>query len=81
MPPHETFHLTSQALSEDRVINVYLPPAYAENPEQAFPVLYMPDGGIGEDFPHIVNTLSALAAAGEVVPLVAGHREHAARPT
>jgi predicted alpha/beta superfamily hydrolase len=70
VPPHETFHLTSQALSEDRVINVYLPPAYAENPEQAFPVLYMPDGGIGEDFPHIVNTLSALAAAGEVVPLV-----------
>lgn len=70
VPPHETFHLPSQTLSEERVINVYLPPVYAENPDQEFPVLYMPDGGIGEDFPHIVNTLSALAAAGEVVPLV-----------
>jgi len=70
IPEHETFRLASTVLGEERVINVHLPPAYAERPEQAFPILYMPDGGIGEDFPHIVNTLAALEAAGEVVPLI-----------
>lgn len=70
VPPHETFTITSQALSEARVINVHLPAAYAAHPDSAFPVLYMPDGGIGEDFPHIVNTLTALTEAGEVVPLI-----------
>lgn len=70
IPAHETFRIASQALAEERVINVHLPPACAAHPDSAFPVLYMPDGGIGEDFPHIVNTLTALTEAGEVVPLI-----------
>ena len=70
IPEHETFRLASTVLGEERVVNVHLPPAYAERPEQAFPILYMPDGGVGEDFPHIVNTLAALEAAGEVVPMI-----------
>jgi predicted alpha/beta superfamily hydrolase len=70
IPEHETFRITSTVLGEERVVNVHLPPAYADRPEQAFPILYMPDGGVGEDFPHIVNTLAALGAAGEVVPMI-----------
>lgn len=38
-----------------RRINVYLPPGYAEASEKKFPVLYMPDGGIAEDFLHIAG--------------------------
>jgi hypothetical protein len=48
----ETFTLDSRVLGERRVINVYLPPDYATS-GQRYPVLYMPDGGIKEDFPHI----------------------------
>jgi predicted alpha/beta superfamily hydrolase len=70
VPPHETFRIASRALAEDRVVNVHVPAAYAAHPDSAFAVLYMPDGGIGEDFPHIVNTLTALTEAGDVVPLI-----------
>jgi hypothetical protein len=36
------------------VINVYLPPGYAAHAER-YPVIYMPDGGLQEDFPHITG--------------------------
>jgi len=51
----ETFTINSKVLSETRRINVYLPPAYAETPATRLPVLYMPDGGIAEDFLHIAG--------------------------
>lgn len=50
----ETFRITSKVLGEERVVNVYLPPGYAEGTTR-FPVLYMPDGGMNEDFPHIAG--------------------------
>jgi predicted alpha/beta superfamily hydrolase len=48
----ESFVISSTILGEDRVVNVYVPPGYAESSER-YPVLYMPDGGMDEDFPHI----------------------------
>ena len=39
------------------MINVYLPPDYTADAANAYPVLYMPDGGVLEDFPHIANTI------------------------
>ncbi|HET7501609.1 MAG TPA: alpha/beta hydrolase-fold protein [Kofleriaceae bacterium] len=52
----ETFHLDSRVLGERRVINVYLPPGYAEGTTR-YPVLYLLDGGIKEDFPHITGLI------------------------
>ena len=69
-PPHETIELVSAAMGETRRINVYLPPTYAEQSEARFPVLYMPDGGVAEDFPHVANTLDAGIRAGEIVPML-----------
>src|SRR4029078_3690766 len=46
----ETVTIESKALGETRRINVYLPPPCAEPAEARCPVLYMPDGGMGEDF-------------------------------
>ncbi|GAB3035236.1 alpha/beta hydrolase [Bowmanella dokdonensis] len=51
----QSFILQSQVLSEPRRINLYFPQAYLEQTEQAFPVLYMPDGGLKEDFLHIAG--------------------------
>lgn len=51
----ETFTLDSKILNEKRRINVYLPPAYKESSGARLPVLYMPDGGIAEDFLHVAG--------------------------
>jgi uncharacterized protein len=48
----ETRHLPSQALGETRDYNVWLPPSYAEG-DARYPVLYVIDGGLQQDFHHI----------------------------
>lgn len=69
VPAHDTFTLHSEAVGEDRVINVWTPPGYAES-DTVYPVVYMPDGGVAEDFPHIANTLAALVEAGDIAPVI-----------
>jgi predicted alpha/beta superfamily hydrolase len=51
----ETFEIRSVILNETRRINVYAPPG--ATPGQILPVLYMPDGGINEDFLHIAGLI------------------------
>ena len=60
----ESFTLDSAALSETRRINVYLPPGYAETPTARFPVLYMPDGGLAEDFLHVAGLVQVSVGNG-----------------
>ena len=67
-PPHQTFTIASRATGETRVINVYLPPGYDSLPHRAFPVLYMPDGGTQEDFPHVMVTVDSLIRLGRIPP-------------
>jgi len=50
----ETFTIESKVLGETRRINVYLPPGYAGT-DLRVPVLYMPDGGVAEDFLHVAG--------------------------
>ncbi len=70
--PHDTFTVQSDVIGELRRVNVYTPPGYADS-ERAYPVLYMPDGGVDEDFPHLSNTVDALIRDGAIAPvLVAG---------
>ena len=65
----DTLELESKVLGERRVINVYLPPGYAESTER-FPVLYMPDGGMGEDFPHVVGSVDVSTKNGVIRPVI-----------
>ena len=69
IPRHETLKITSKKLNETRIINVWTPPSY-DNSTVSFPVLYMPDGGIKEDFPHIANTLAKLIEEKSIQPII-----------
>ena len=59
IPKHETFTIPSKKVNETRVINVWTPENYKTSTD-SLPVMYMADGGIEEDFPHIANTLAEL---------------------
>ena len=69
VPEHDTFQIESSSVGETRVICVWTPPGYAAS-NVSYPVLYMPDGGIKEDFPHIANTLAELIASGSIPPMI-----------
>ena len=51
----EMFTINSKILAETRRINVYMPPDYTKSADARLPVLYMPDGGMAEDFLHIAG--------------------------
>ncbi|MBN9687564.1 MULTISPECIES: alpha/beta hydrolase [unclassified Corallococcus] len=69
-PPHTTFTLPSKKLRETRRINVYTPPGYDAAKGVRYPVLYMPDGGEQEDFPHVATTVDTAIRAGEMRPVI-----------
>lgn len=70
MPPHQSFTLESKKLGETRRINVYTPPGYDTAKATRYAVLYMPDGGEQEDFPHLATTVDTAIRAGELRPLI-----------
>jgi predicted alpha/beta superfamily hydrolase len=70
VPRNDTLMVQSRALGETRRINVYTPADYASSTRLRFPVLYMPDGGIDEDFPHVVNTVDSLIALRLIRPVI-----------
>lgn len=51
----ETLTVKSTSLGENRVLNIYLPLGYKENDSDAYPVVYLLDGGIDEDFIHVAG--------------------------
>lgn len=69
-PPYDSLTLQSVETQEARRINVYLPPGYAEARGARYPVLYMPDGGIQEDFPHVAAAVDSAIRAGEMRPML-----------
>ncbi|HSS77313.1 MAG TPA: alpha/beta hydrolase-fold protein [Thermoanaerobaculia bacterium] len=66
----ETFTIDSKILNETRRINVYLPPGYVESPQVRLPVLYMPDGGMAEDFLHVAGLVQVSAGSGTMRPFL-----------
>ena len=48
-----TFYSTS--LNENRTINIYLPASYDKETATSYPVIYLLDGSLDEDFIHIVG--------------------------
>lgn len=66
----ETFTIDSKTLGETRRINVYLPPVYAADPLARLPVLYMPDGGLAEDFLHVAGLVQVSVGNGTMRPFI-----------
>jgi predicted alpha/beta superfamily hydrolase len=65
----ETFVIGSTILREERRINVYFPPGYVSS-DARVPVLYMPDGGIAEDFVHVAGLVQVLVGNGTMRPFL-----------
>ncbi|HEY9426834.1 MAG TPA: alpha/beta hydrolase-fold protein [Gemmatimonadaceae bacterium] len=66
----ETFTIQSKTLDETRRINVYLPPIYKDSASVRLPVLYMPDGGMGEDFLHVAGLVQVSVGNGTMRPFI-----------
>jgi enterochelin esterase-like enzyme len=66
----QTFTIDSKVLGESRRINVYLPPPYTGSASARLPVLYMPDGGMSEDFLHIAGLVQVSVGNGTMRPFV-----------
>src|SRR5215212_5053287 len=66
----ETFTIQSKTLGETRRINVYMPPQYTEKRDTRLPVLYMPDGGMAEDFLHVAGLVQVSTGNGTMRPFI-----------
>jgi len=69
IPEYDSLIISSKFINEDRVINIWTPPSYNGSID-SLSVLYMPDGGIKEDFPHIANTLAKLIEENKIPPYI-----------
>lgn len=69
IPVHDSLKIDSKILNETRIINIWTPPNYATSTD-SLPVLYMPDGGLQEDFPHIANTVAELVNNKTIRPVI-----------
>lgn len=70
LPIGETFTLESGILKETRRINVYKPPVPPAESSAPLPVLYMPDGGIAEDFLHVAGLVQVSVGNGTMRPFL-----------
>lgn len=65
----ETFTIDSRILGETRRINIYAPPGAAAS-DPPVPVLYMPDGGMAEDFLHVAGLVQVSVGNGTMRPFL-----------
>ena len=53
----ESVELRSSILNENRTINIYIPESYNPDSSRVYPVIYLLDGSMNEDFIHIVGNV------------------------
>lgn len=75
----ETFTIDSRVLGEVRRINVYIPPGHSASRQTQLPVLYMPDGGMQEDFLHVAGLVQVSVGNGTMRPFLLVGIENTAR--
>jgi predicted alpha/beta superfamily hydrolase len=75
----DTFSLESKVLGETRRINIYVPAIYHDSASLRLPVLYMPDGGVAEDFLHVAGLVQGSVANETMRPFLLVGIENTAR--
>lgn len=65
-----TEQIKSAELNETRTINIYLPAGYNKDSSRTYPVIYLLDGGVGEDFVHICGVVQFLTEIVDTMPKV-----------
>ncbi|MEL7689878.1 alpha/beta hydrolase [Citromicrobium bathyomarinum] len=65
-----TTYYLDYAEGDERRINIYVPSEYAGSEETAYPVLYLIDGGLDQDFLHVVGTTALNALWGRSQPVI-----------
>ena len=65
----DSFVINSKLLNEVRKLNVWTPPNY-NSVKDSFPVIYLLDGGIKEDYPHMIETIAKLIQSKDIPPLI-----------
>ena len=71
--PHgttETFSFHSDILANNRTVQVYLPPGYADNPSALYPALYVNDGGEYLTLAGMNNVVDNLLDQGKIDDLI-----------
>jgi uncharacterized protein len=58
--------LKSSILKESRILNIYLPLGYHSDSLKKYPVIYLLDGSVNEDFLHIVGLTQFLTMTGKM---------------
>lgn len=66
----ETFTIDSRALGEVRRINVFVPTVYGAAIDAPLSVLYVPDGGMAEDFLHVAGLVQVSVSNGTMRPFM-----------
>ena len=66
----ETFTIDSKVMHEVRRINVFRPTVYGDSIKEPLPVLYMPDGGMAEDFLHVAGLVEVGVSNGTMRPFI-----------
>jgi len=51
----EKIEFQSEILNENRLLNIYLPNGYSKDSLKTYPIIYLLDGSIDEDFIHILG--------------------------
>jgi len=51
----DKIEIKSKILNENRILNIYLPNGYSKDSTKKYPVIYLLDGSIDEDFIHIAG--------------------------
>jgi predicted alpha/beta superfamily hydrolase len=66
----ETFTIDSKVMHEVRRINVFRPTVYGDTTVAPLPVIYMPDGGMAEDFLHVAGLIQVSTSNGTMRPFL-----------
>ena len=66
----QRYELYSEALGEDRLLNVLLPTEYADSSHHDYPVFYLLDGAVNEDFFHAAGLLRYFDDHGMMPPVI-----------